>query len=103
MLIVRGVNVFPTALRDIVGGFAPEVSGVISVRPKQKGFRQDPPLRLRVERGEGAEAPDLAGRLQKAIRDKLLVTTDIELVPFGALPRSDYKSKLVDWSEAGKD
>jgi phenylacetate-CoA ligase len=100
MLIVRGVNVFPTALRDIVGGFAPEVSGVISVRPRQQGFRQDPPLRILIERGEGAEAPDLAARLQKAIRDKLLVATAVELVPFGALPRSDYKSKLVDWSEA---
>jgi phenylacetate-CoA ligase len=30
----------------------------------------------------------------------LLVTTEIVLVPFESLPRSDYKSKLVDWSEA---
>ncbi|MEO8669525.1 MAG: AMP-binding protein [Bauldia sp.] len=43
MLIVRGVNIFPTALRDLVSGFAPETSGVLSVRPTQKGFRQDPP------------------------------------------------------------
>ena len=26
MLIVRGVNVFPTAVREVVGGFAPRVS-----------------------------------------------------------------------------
>ncbi len=34
MLIVRGVNVFPTAIRDVVGAFAPRVSGHILVRPR---------------------------------------------------------------------
>ena len=29
MLIVRGVNVFPSALRSVVGQFAPDVSGHI--------------------------------------------------------------------------
>src|SRR3954447_7471647 len=33
MLIVRGVNVFPSAVREVVGGFAPDVSGHILVRP----------------------------------------------------------------------
>ena len=101
MLIVRGVNVFPSALREIVGAFAPEVSGVISVRPRQRGFRQDPPLKLLVEAaGEGAR-DDLAERIRHRIREVLLVTTEVALVPFESLPRSDYKSKLVDWSEAG--
>ena len=35
------------------------------------------------------------------IREALLVNTEIALVPYGSLPRSEYKSKLVDWSEAG--
>lgn len=101
MLIVRGVNIFPSALREIVGGFGAEVSGVISVRPRRHGFRQDPPLKVLVESG-GTDAPaDLADRIRHRIRDVLLVTTEISLVPFESLPRSDYKSKLVDWSEAG--
>ena len=101
MLIVRGVNVFPSALREIVGAFAPEVSGVISVRPRRHGFRQDPPLRLVVEIGGEGAAADLAERIRHRIREVLLVTTEIGVVPFELLPRSDYKSKLVDWSEAG--
>jgi phenylacetate-CoA ligase len=101
MLIVRGVNVFPSAIREVVNGFAPEVSGVISVRPRQKGFRQDPPLKVVVELGENQAAADVAERLRLRIRERLLVTTAIALVPFGSLPRSSYKSKLVDWSEAG--
>jgi phenylacetate-CoA ligase len=100
MLIVRGVNVFPSAIREIVDRFAPAVSGVISVRPSRRGFRQDPPLRVVVEHGGTAASPDLADRIRTALRETLLVTTAIDLVAPGTLPRSDYKSKLVDWSEA---
>src|SRR5206468_803294 len=34
MLIVRGVNVFPSAVRDVVSTFAPHVSGHILIRPR---------------------------------------------------------------------
>ena len=37
MLIVRGVNVFPTAVREVVSTFAPRVSGRIVVVPEQPG------------------------------------------------------------------
>jgi phenylacetate-CoA ligase len=102
MLIVRGVNVFPSAVREIVSQFEPAVSGVISIRPRQRGFRQDPPLKVVVEEGLGIgeTAPaDLAERIRKRVREALLVTTEVELVPIESLPRSDYKSKLVDWSD----
>ena len=42
----------------------------------------------------------LAQEITADIRAQLLVTTDITLVPAGTLPRTDYKSKLIDWSEA---
>jgi len=101
MLIVRGVNVFPTALREIVNEFRPLVSGVISVRPLHKGPRQNPPLRLVVELdGPIANGGELAARIAVRLRDALVVTTTIELVPHGTLPRSSYKSHLVDWTEA---
>lgn len=101
MLIVRGVNVFPTALREIVNEFQPAVSGVISLRPSRKGPRQDPPLKVLVEVGEGGDAPaDLAERIRNRVRDTLVVATEIALVPHGVLPRSSYKSHLVDWTEA---
>ena len=49
MLIVRGVNVFPSALRAVVGELAPEVTGVIAVRPAARGVKQSPPLPVAVE------------------------------------------------------
>lgn len=103
MLIVRGVNVFPSAVREVVARFEPAVSGMISIMPGARGVRQEPPLAMRVELGEGrGEAgAGLAGAIEKAIRERLLVTTKIELVAFGSLPRTDYKARLVDYSAAG--
>ena len=37
MLIVRGVNVFPSAVREVVSAFAPDVSGQILVKPQAAG------------------------------------------------------------------
>lgn len=101
MLIVRGVNLFPTALRQVVAEFAPEVSGVVNIQPRRRGTRQEPPLPVAVELAEGQGPSDtLADRIRSRIREALVVGTGIELVPYGSLPRSDYKSKLVDWSDA---
>jgi phenylacetate-CoA ligase len=96
MLIVRGVNVFPSAVREVVGGFAPEVTGRILVRPRGAGVKQEPPLPVSVELSRDA-APDagLAGAIRTRLRDVLVVRMEVELVPFGSLQRSEYKSRLV--------
>jgi phenylacetate-CoA ligase len=102
MLVVRGVNLFPSAVREVVAGFAPAVSGIIAIRPRRRGVRQDPPLPVVVELAEGREAASgFAEAIGRRIREALVVAAEVELVPAGSLPRSDYKSKLVDWSAAG--
>ncbi|WP_395020871.1 phenylacetate--CoA ligase family protein [Dongia sp.] len=96
MLIVRGVNLFPTAIRDVVAGFRPAVSGALLIKPTAAGTRQEPPVPVDVELAEGGVAQaDLAERIEAAIRAKLVVTTRVNLVPFASLPRSEYKTKLV--------
>jgi phenylacetate-CoA ligase len=97
MLIVRGVNVFPSAVREVVSAFVPEVSGHILVRPQAPGVKQEPPLPVSVELARDATADAaLAEAIRERVRDVLVVQTHIELVPFGSLRRSDYKSKLVE-------
>jgi phenylacetate-CoA ligase len=97
MLIVRGVNVFPSAIREVVSRFAPEVSGHILVRPGAPGVKQEPPLPVSVELAEGRDADDaLAERIRETLRSVLVVQTRVELVPQGSLGRSEYKSKLVE-------
>ena len=97
MLIVRGVNVFPSAVRDVVSGFAPEVSGHVLVRPQSAGVKQEPPLPVSVELAQDA-TPDtaLADAIRERLRSVLVIQTRVELVPWGSLARSEYKSKLVE-------
>ena len=95
MLIVRGVNVFPSAIREVVGRFRPDVTGAVMVRPRRPGVRQDPPLPVVVEASGVSE--DLAVYIRDAIRATLSVSTEVKLAPPGTLPRSEYKSKLVDY------
>jgi phenylacetate-CoA ligase len=97
MLIVRGVNVFPSAVREVVSSFAPAVSGNVLVKPRAAGVKQEPPLPVSVELARGT-APDagLADAIRERLRDVLVVRTQIELVPWGSLERSEYKSKLVE-------
>ena len=97
MLIVRGVNVFPSAVREVVSAFAPEVSGHILVKPGAPGVKQEPPLPVTVELGrKTTDDPLLAQAIRERIRDVLIVQTRVELVPWGSLRRSEYKSKLVE-------
>ncbi len=97
MLIVRGVNVFPSAVREVVNGFAPVVSGRVLVKPTVAGVRQEPPLPVAVELSESGDADaQLADAIRSQLRDVLIVQAEIELVPWGSLQRSEYKSRLID-------
>ena len=97
MLIVRGVNVFPSAVREVVSAFAPEVSGHILVRPQASGVKQEPPLPVSVELARGAQLDDaLAEAIRDRLRNVLVVQMRVDLVAWGSLQRSEYKSKLVE-------
>jgi len=97
MLIVRGVNVFPSAIREVVSAFARQVSGNILVRPQAPGVKQEPPLPVVVELAPGATADAaLMEALHERLRDVLVVQTRVDLVPWGSLRRGEYKSKLVE-------
>jgi phenylacetate-CoA ligase len=95
MLIVRGVNVFPSAVREVVARFHPRVTGAILIQPRSRGVRQEPPLPIAVE-GEAG----LAETITAEIRAALTFSAQVRMVAPKSLPRSDYKSKLVDFSGA---
>jgi phenylacetate-CoA ligase len=101
MLIVRGVNLFPSAVREVVNEFVPQVSGHILVRPQAPGVKQEPPLPVSVELAQNATVGDeLSEAISAKLREVLSVRAQVELVPFGNLSRSEYKSKLVERSKA---
>ena len=99
MLIVKGVNVYPAAIRNVVAGFVPRTTGQIRVVLERPGPKVMPPLKLVVEYGpdvEKSQLPDLASELENRIHDKLKVRPKIDLVQSGTLQRSTYKTKLVE-------
>jgi len=95
MLIVRGVNVFPSAVREVVARFHPRVTGAILIQPRSRAVRQEPPLPIAVE-GEAGLADVIAAEIRAA----LTFAAQVRMVAPKSLPRSDYKSKLVDFSGA---
>jgi phenylacetate-CoA ligase len=97
MVIVRGVNVFPSAVRDVVASFTPAVSGHVRIKPATSTVKQEPPLPVVVELAREATPTDsLADAIRERLRAVLVVQTRIELVPFGTLARSEYKSQLLE-------
>ena len=98
MLIVRGVNVFPSAVREVVSAFAPEVSGHILVKPA--GARASSRSRrcrsASSSRRDATADAALAEAIRERLRDVSWSQTRVELVPWGSLRRSEYKSKLVE-------
>ncbi len=107
MLIVKGVNVYPAALRNTVVGFAPRTTGQMRVVLDQPGHRVKPPLRLVVEHGPDVSASGLTAlkaALENMMHEKLKVRPDIQLVAPGTLERSSHKTKLIEIrSQAGAD
>jgi phenylacetate-CoA ligase len=98
MLILRGVNVFPSAIKDVVSTFRPETTGEIQVILQNPGPAVEPPLAIQVEYGPEVsihDLPQLKQRLEHVLREKLIFTSLVELVPPYSLPRYEMKAKLL--------
>ncbi len=96
MLIVLGVNVFPSAIKDVIASLRPKTTGDMLVLLDQPGPKVTPPLKIQAEYSRGVE--DLSGlkkQLEGVLREKLLFRADVELVSEGTLPRFDMKAKLI--------
>ena len=99
MLIVKGVNIYPVAVKDIITGFAPEVTGEMRIVLKEKPPRVVPPLHIKAEYAKGvseADLPNLEKRISAALHDTIKIRPRIEFVPEGQLPRETRKTPLFE-------
>ncbi|HUM81927.1 MAG TPA: phenylacetate--CoA ligase [Methanothrix sp.] len=99
MLIVRGINVFPSQIEDVLVGI-PEIGSYFQVVVDRKKHGLDE-ISIQVELKDEAftgELSDLA-RIQKKTEERLKsvlnVRSKIELVEKGSIPRTAGKSKKV--------
>ncbi|MBB4158229.1 phenylacetate--CoA ligase family protein [Streptomyces cinereoruber] len=100
MLIVRGINLFPSAVKQLVAELAPATTGEMRIRVDFEGHSTQRPLPLVVEHsaGMGSEAQsDLRATIEQRVRSALNVKTVVELVPDGTLKRPDHvKVSLIE-------
>ena len=96
LLFVGGVNVWPSAVKDVVTSLQPRTTGAMQIALAEAGPVVRPPLRVQVEYGPDEE--DLEGlrdEVERALREKLIVKASVDLVPPNALPRWEMKAQLV--------
>ena len=89
MLLIKGVNVFPTAVRDLVLGFDSAVTGSVRIRRDGDSPVVEPPLRIKVE-CKGSPTPEekatLAARIEEEITRRLRFRAAVSLYDEGDLP-----------------
>ena len=96
LLIVRGTNVWPSAIKDVVMSLRPRINGEVQILLDHPGPAVSPPLRLRIEaEGDPGVLKQLQCEVQNLLRAKLIVSTLVEIVPVGTLPRFEMKAKLI--------
>lgn len=96
MFIVRGVNIYPSHIDEILSrqkGVGSEYQIHLTHLEDGKDY-----MLVKVERASGANAGDdkaLAKLLEREIRKEALVSGTVEIVDYQSLPRTERKSKRV--------
>ncbi|MCB2189984.1 MAG: AMP-binding protein [Deltaproteobacteria bacterium] len=99
MLVVKGVNIYPAAIKQIVETFTPEVTGEMRVVLDTKPPRVIPPLKLKLERSATVSDDDLEGladRISRATHDQLKIRPVIQWAEPGSLEKSTRKTPLFE-------
>jgi phenylacetate-CoA ligase len=96
MIIFRAVNIYPGQIDHVlsgVQGIGSEYQIILDRAEDGKDY-----MTVKVERGQGVEKerdPELARRIGEEIKKQIFVSANVEMVDYGALPRSERKSKRV--------
>ena len=90
MLVVRGVNVYPSAVENIVRGF----EAVSEYRVEIQNHRTLPELSIRIEPSpEHAQDSALVHRLEAALTNAFSLRIPVSLALPGSLPRFEMKAR----------
>jgi phenylacetate-CoA ligase len=99
LLIVKGVKIYPAAVKNLVQELVPLASGAFRIVLDAPPPRVEPPLQIIVERGENVDdsgAERLAKELEKAMHTRMTVRPEITVVAANSLERTALKEKLIE-------
>ena len=89
MLHVRGINVFPSAIAEILSGMVPDVSGEFQVVLSHPGPYDALDIVVESERSTGSDAEALRRRIEGEIKQTLTFGANVQLVPRGTIPQTE--------------
>ena len=93
----RGVNIYPSTIDTILSAI-PGLGSEYQMYLTRDGESGKDFMRLVIERGQGVDAgrsAELVHETGYQVKKQLLVTVDVELTDYGALPRTERKSQRV--------
>ena len=96
MFIYRAVNIYPSQIEHLLGQIA-GIGSEFQIHLEQRENGRDK-MRVLVERAPATAAdrdPALAEEIATAVRRKILVRCEVEIVEPGSLPRTQRKSRRV--------
>jgi phenylacetate-CoA ligase len=99
MIKVKGVNVFPAAVKGVIQSFVPRVSGEMRIVLPHPGPSFGENITIKVERAQNLtndQLESLAGEIRTAIREQLVFTPRIEWVAPGTFEKSQYKIEYFE-------
>jgi phenylacetate-CoA ligase len=95
MIILRGVNLFPTQIEEIVLGIA-ELSPHFVLELRQAGRMESLTVKIERRADVPTEAGDAGAKLLvRRIKEKIGTSVEVALVDTGELPRSEGKLKRL--------
>ncbi len=98
MLIIKGVNVYPEAVKTVVFKFRPKVTGFFRILLSKPGPLVEPPLNIQVEYDKSVPEADLPALEQKMLsmfKDEVRIAPQISWVPAETLPREMKKTSFI--------
>lgn len=91
MITIRGINVFPSALENVIRRHPEVVEFSIEVFKR----REMQELRLKLELQDGIDRTKIVESVGEELHRDLHIRTDIACVPAGTLPRFELKARRV--------
>ena len=92
MMKIKGVNVFPSQIEEILGTFT-EISSEYQIRISHLDGKDT--MRIYVETNGSVDFNELSKRIAEKVKSKIGFTPIVKVVEIGVLPRSEKKTKRV--------
>ncbi|MBQ9610834.1 MAG: phenylacetate--CoA ligase [Lachnospiraceae bacterium] len=92
MMKIKGVNVFPSQIEEILGSF-PEISSEYQIRISHLDGKDT--MRIYVETNGTVDFNELSKKIADKVKSKIGFTPIVKVVEIGVLPRSEKKTQRV--------